>query len=164
MILLIALMGCEKNNTLSLSIEPLKNYSLNYSPCFEEKECDQFFYLPDLPQNVQYTIEKRKIDDEFILYNTLIMLKLYRAHLERAHQSYDLRPYSRSNKNPILQAFHKYSGVKITGEFLSSSISYEWVLKQQRLLDNPIINKELKRIKLVLDNIDKGVYWGEPES
>ncbi len=158
-ILLICASGCQSSNVSSISIGPLKDYALKYNPCLEEEDCSPFFHLPEVPATVEKVLEASKIDNDFIIYNTLIMLKLYRAQLERAHQSYDLRRQPGRSNRPILVAFSKYSGTAVSGEFVSSDISYLWVREQKQLIDNSLIIAEMKRIEKVLSNIEAGVYW-----
>jgi hypothetical protein len=159
-ILLIFSLGCQSDDTQTISIEHLKNFAFNYNPCLEGNNCDPFFQLPDAPVNVTNILKSRNDDNDLILYNTLIMLKLYRAQLEMAHQSYDLRGDQFEGKNnPILLAFGKYSGISISGEFVSSDISYHWAKKQASINTNPYINNEIERIEKVLSDIEDGVYW-----
>jgi hypothetical protein len=151
--------GDSEGNEPILSIESLMNFALSYKPCLDGDECHSFFTLPEVPPNVSNFLDKNEINEEFITYNTLIMLKLYRAQLEQAHQSYEIRDGKYGSNHPILTAFKKYSGNTVSGEFVSSSISYMWAKTQDKLKGNALIKNELNRIEKELNSIEKGVYW-----
>jgi hypothetical protein len=147
--LLFNLICCSKNRELESSINPLKSFAIEYNPCLEpENECHSLFGLPVVPDNVSKVLEDIEIDELLINYNTLIMLKLYRAQLERAHQSYDIRNNT-TRFHPVLKVFTKYSGIEIKGEFVSSDISYKWIKKQNDYRNNPLISEEMKRIEII---------------
>jgi hypothetical protein len=126
----------------------------------EGDDCDAFFILPDVPLAVENVLVKREVDNELMIYNTLIILKLYRAQLKRSHQSYDIRgSLSYSKRNPILQAFSSYSGVRVSGDFVSSDIGYHWAKKQVLINTNPQILRELEKTEKIRSDIDRGLFW-----
>lgn len=149
--LLLLLYGCHNKNDLNISIRPLKEYSINFKAC-DREDCVPFG-LPSVPEEVAQVLENRVIDNEFIIYNSLIAAKLYRQQLERAHQSYGI-----DRKHPVWLAFKKYSREPLRGDFVSSSVIYEW-LKRSDYRKNKLLKSELEAIDLELKNIENRIYW-----
>lgn len=126
----------------------LKTFAENYEP---KNKINQ---PPDMLPKVSESIKKAiyEADTAGEKYLTLIILKLYRAHLECCNQSYELRPDSELNivSNPILNEFLKitkqYSSTKYI-EFIPSSIAYEWTVKHPYLSEYDDINREIAKIK-----------------
>ena len=159
LLIFIVVVGCEGGRDSAILIAPLQEFALQYEPCIEEQECDSIFGLPILSEDLYQILNTRKVDEQLITYNTLILLKLYRTQLERTHQSYDIRNGEMGIKHPVLTVFTKYSGVKLTGDFVSSSISFKWAKENSTLLNNPLIQSEVSRIETELDKIERQVYW-----
>lgn len=112
-------------------------------------------YQPDLIPNKVVTSVPRFADSVLIAfkalayrdeeaakrYLTLIFLKLYRAHRQCCHQSYELRENSieriDSTKDPLLFEFNrvaKFYGNSERIKFVSSGISKAWVDRNRQLL------------------------------
>ena len=99
-------------------------------------------------------------------YLTLIFLKLYRAHMQCCHQSYELREGSiekiDSIKDPLLYVFNDITKLydhSARIEFVSSAISKNLVDSNQQLLQYDKIKLEYRKIQKVEDSIMKGLYW-----
>lgn len=130
-------------NRQELSIEPLKEYALAYQPC-DGESCyvekgekivmkKTFFSMAPIPKNVEYILKERVIDDEFIVYNSLIASRFLVSQLYYVNQSYQI-----STKHPVWRTFRKYSNIEFNDEFETSDIIYAWLRENeqyQNLLD-----------------------------
>lgn len=99
-------------------------------------------------------------------YLTLIFIKLYRAHLQCCHQSYDLRisgeSYIDQTQDPLLYEFNLLTNTYKQNEmvpFIPSSISYDYVKTHLYLLEYKKIKIEINKIESLLDEINKRVFW-----
>ncbi|MBP6391818.1 MAG: hypothetical protein KA175_14380 [Flavobacteriales bacterium] len=96
---------------------------------------------------------------------TLLFLKVYRAHLECCHQSYDLRTSpigSDRNKDPLVFQFVellKYQQGDVRLDFISSEIAFNHVAANKTLLNDPRVRQEHDAILTIRKNIDEGIYW-----
>lgn len=149
--LLFLLLGCESNSDSELPITELKDYALNFAPC-DQPDCTPFS-LPPFPKEVNLVLKNRIIDDELIIYNSLILAKQYHAQLKRAHQSYEI-----NRKHPSWIVFQKYSGEKITGELVLSHIIFDW-LENSKYKNHEILLPVVNSIKEEKNKIERGVYW-----
>jgi hypothetical protein len=99
-------------------------------------------------------------------YLTLIFLKLYRAHMQCCHQSYELRKNSAANidsiSDPLLYEYNlatrQFNPDKRI-EFVSSHIAQSWVDSNRYLLKYNQIRMEYDKIKKIEDSIAKHLYW-----
>lgn len=125
--------------------------------------------LPLLDKKMVYHFWQLKQSNysEFELYIAMMVVKVYRKHIEKTHQGYDMRrdPSGRGGVNPmddyILYEYCVTSencNPDSKGLFVSDST---WVEKNKRFLENPIIKSEYQIIKKTQRNIEKGVYWKE---
>lgn len=75
----------------SRSLQIFRKFALNYSPT--RKPNSGIAMLPETPDTVKRAIEILKTSQpkEFEKYLILIFVKLYSAHLECCHQSYEIR-------------------------------------------------------------------------
>jgi hypothetical protein len=92
-------------------------------------------------------------------YIILIFLRHYRAQVELAHQSYELREVSDSfgePKNPLSKEFLRLMNVNPKGrEFLSSGEAHTWVVNHPELLTYAPIKAEMERIDKAYRQIDE---------
>ena len=148
------------------SLEIFKDFALNYSPT--RKPNSGVAVLPEPSDSVLGAIEILKTSQpkEFEKYLTLIFVKLYSAHLECCHQSYEIRRQPPDGldkkKDPLVCEFNDLTG-KFTDkkriEFISSHIGYDYVMTHKYLLDFEPIKNHVDIIEQVQKNIEKGVYW-----
>lgn len=162
------LQALEQPNVLDSvkSIEVFKDFAMDYSP--SRKPNVGAAKLPELSDSVlsAMAIIKTSRPEEFEKYLMLIFVKLYSAHLECCHQSYEIRrqPTGRLNrgKDPLVYEFNditkKYKDNEQI-EFMPSSIGYEYVMTHRYLLDFQSIKKHVEIIERVQKNIEDGVYW-----
>lgn len=140
-ILLITLLlsSCTTNNQ-EMNIDSLRDYALNYP--VTTKLDSLRFVLPTLPAKVEDVVQNRIIDDEYMLYVSLILARHYRSQITIAGQSYII------NKNhPLWVVFEKYSGIKFQSEYeLSNVIYYNWLSPNSGSL-HPILKVEYEEIK-----------------
>jgi hypothetical protein len=126
--------------------EPVLAFALRYEPSSTEKNV-----VPRLPEpgaEVTAALGRRPLSSDARLGVALIGTRLYRYHVECFAQAYELR---QSEPNPILRAFAALSGRDQQGvEFLPSSAVHDWVLLQEDLAANPLIQRETKRIETAL--------------
>lgn len=130
------------------AVRVLKTFAENYKP--NNKVNESPAALPIVTEELKSAIYQADSVGE--KYLTLILLKLYKAHLECCNQSYELRPDSELDiiSNPILDEFLKTTKLynsKKSIEFIPSSIVYEWIIKHPYLCEYSPINKEMKAIK-----------------
>jgi hypothetical protein len=148
------------------SLETFKEFAQNYSP--SRKPNSGVAMLPETPDSVLSAI--RVVRDsqpkEFEKYITLIFVKLYSAHLECCHQSYEVRKEPQSGldqeKDPLVYEFNNFTkkypaGMRI--EFISSSLVYDYLISHRYLLELESINKHFEIIEQVNKNIEAGAYW-----
>lgn len=159
-----------RNNPIQLdslkSIEIFKDFALSYSPTREPNS--GVAMLPEPSDSVLGAIKISKTTQptEFEKYLILIFVKLYSAHMECCHQSYEIRRQPPGgldkSKDPLVYEFNdltkKYSNKKRI-EFISSHIGYDYVMTHKHLLDFEPIKKHIKIIEQVQKNIEEGVYW-----
>ena len=130
------------------SLKILKTFAESYSPKNKINESPDM--LPKVSQEIKTAIyEAGPLGEKYL---TLILLKLYVAHLKCCNQSYELRPDTEldSISNPILDEFIKITrlyDLKKPIEFIPSSIAYDWVSKHSDLNKYSAINKEMKKFK-----------------
>ncbi|MFA7380517.1 MAG: hypothetical protein WC150_08660 [Bacteroidia bacterium] len=123
--------------------------------------------LPETPDSIYQALRfvKRTQPKVFEKYLTLIFVKLYSAHLECCHQSYEVRRKSSTiNKEhePLVYEFNTLTKTFPVGkpiEFISSAIGYDYVSSNPHLLDFKPIKKQMKIIEQIHKNINEGVYW-----
>ena len=124
-----------------------KFFAENYKPNnFHNTSPDE---LPVVSNEIRTAIYQNEVRSE--KYLTLIILKLYRAHLECCNQSYELRKGYKldSLDTPILFEFIKITKIYDLNnpiEFIPSSIAYNLVNKNKELLKYPPIKKEFDLI------------------
>ena len=91
-------------------------------------------------------------------YIVLIFLRHYRAQVELARQSYELREVSNSYgepKNPLLKEFLRLLNVNPKErEFLSSGEAHTWVVNHPELMNYAPIKEEVERIDKAYKGID----------
>ena len=121
--------------------------------------------VPKITDKIRAIIYTR--DSSTILENekyiTLILLKLYRSHLECCNQSYELREINKldSLDTPIIYAFLRYTNLydlRKPIKFIPSSISYEWIKRKPILLDYEPIKNETVRIEELQNKIERGDF------
>ncbi len=144
------------------SQESIKGFALNYYPVNIPNGSPS--ELPQVNSDIKNDIENLIITNkkECEQYLTLILLKLYAAHLECCHQSYDLREKALkidTLSNPILYYFVEVTKFSVSKEFVSSSIGYDWVAINPSLLKYKPIKKECKRIEKISEDIHRGKFW-----
>ncbi|WP_298515809.1 hypothetical protein [uncultured Kordia sp.] len=149
------------------SLADFQKFALNYSP--KRKPNLGVAMLPETPDSIlnAITILKTSQPEEFEKYLILIFVKLYSAHLECCHQSYEMRRESAygldRTKDPLIYEFNllskKYPNTDEWIEIFSSGDSHSYVMSNKHLLDFPPIKKHIKIIEKVFKNIDEGVYW-----
>ncbi len=150
------------------NLDALVDYSIQYEPCKNDLNC-LGIGLPNPPKEVLDLLESADPSIEYKQAVTLVLLKTYRYHLENFHQGYEIRGEItgilwKREINPFLQAFHDFSGVSISGEFVHSEIGYKWASQNRAIANTPEIMSELKRIELELGKIEKGIYWENQNS
>jgi acyl carrier protein len=146
------------------SIQLIMQFSEDFTPS------ESFATLPEITDTIYRAFEIAKS----VNYNayeeciTLIFIKLYRAHLECCHQSYEVRKQRPDKLNklrdPLVYEFLNFSKGYQEGkrlEFISSSIGYTYVKQNPHLLENNQIKEQYDIIKKISKNIEDGVYWKE---
>lgn len=131
------------------SLERLRLFAIGYKPYGEPPQ-----QIPSISEELRMDIVESIKADPIASekYLTLILLKLYNAHLECCNQSYELRKNFTldSLQTPILYWFLEiteiYEADKMI-EFIPSSIAYEWVVKNPKLIEDKFIKHEIKLIK-----------------
>ena len=145
------------------SLEIFKSFALNYSP-----KNESWAKLPEPSDTVLRAIDLVKVTypQEYEKHLILIFLKLYSAHLECCHQSYDVRQHTPigidPEKDPLVYEFNdltKYFPVDKPIEFISSHLVHEYVLSNKHLVEFPPIKEHLQIIEQIEKNIEEGVYW-----
>lgn len=157
--------NCKNKNILtsqkSKKILELKEFAERYKA--ENNEFNNHLQLPEIDSNLAKIIliecDSMKRDCE--KYLTLIILKMYKAHLKCCNQTYEIRNKLSFNREeqPILYQFLKITGIydpNIFVEFIPSSISYQWVKNNQELMKYKPIRSEIREIERILKNIEKG--------
>jgi hypothetical protein len=122
--------------------------------------------LKDVPDSVVYAFRNLNDKEAKEKYLALVYLKLYRAHMQCCHQSYELRTkFSNkidSTSDPLLFEYNlvtkQYNNRKPI-EFVPSSIAKVWVDSNQYLLNYNKIKMEYNKIEKVQDFILKHLYW-----
>ncbi len=146
------------------SIQMFRVFSESYSPT--RKPNSGVATLPETPDTVLQALEvmKKSEPKEFEKYLTLIFIKLYSAHLECCHQSYEIRklPLGNLDKNrePLIYEFNILANKYIEGnpiEFISSSIGYDYVKSNPHLLGFEPIKKHIEIIEQVHKKIEQGM-------
>lgn len=151
---LLVIVGCSSGNNQDIPIQPLKDYAINYFPCNTSKDIQCLEgELPILPEDIIHILKHRKIDEQFIIYNSLIASRLYSHHLVRARQSYGI-----NQSHPVWEAFEKYSEISFNSEFETSAVIYSWLYKGHYNKDK-LLNHEYNIMVNEHDNIEKGIYW-----
>lgn len=148
------------------SLEIFKDFSLAYTPT--RKPNSGVAILPEPSDSILNAIKNLKISQpkEFEKYLTLIFVKLYSAHLECCHQSYEIRRQLGGGidkeKDPLiyeLNGLTKMYPEKKQIEFVPSHIVYDYIMTHKYLLDFEPIRKHVEIIEQVQKNIEEGVYW-----
>lgn len=144
----------------------VRNFAEQYNPSFESNMGVPA--LGNIKNEVINAIKELRGASKVELekYLTLIFIKLYRAHLECCHQSFELRlsdkTYIDQNQDPLLYEFNLIIKMFKQNEmipFISSRISYDYVMSHSYLLEYNKIKSEIKIIDRLLDKINKGIYW-----
>lgn len=148
------------------SLEIFKEFALNYNPT--RKPNSGVAMLPEPTDPVLKAIETLKTSQpkEFEKYLSLIFVKLYSAHLECCHQSYEVRRQPPGgldrDKDPLVYEFNdlteQFADNKRV-EFISSGIVYDYVKSHKYLLDFEPIKKHVEIIEQIHKNIEDGIYW-----
>ena len=145
------------------SLEIFKIFALDYFPKHELGA-----KLPETPNTVLQAIDVVKVSHpkEYEKYLVLIFMKLYGAHMECCHQSYEVRKQTLGGldrkKDPLVYEFNgltKYFPEEKPIELFSSHLAHEYVLANKHLLNFPPIKEQFEAIEQVHKNIDEGVYW-----
>ena len=142
-----------------IDISPLREFADSYEPtATEAMPCP---ILPTPPRNVLRVLQKHPVNDEYCRHVTLVLLKLDRFHVERFHQSYDIRQVpncKRGIRNGFLSAFARMA--RITDEwdpdkldYLGSSVVEHWIDLHVYEVRDDRIKRELKRIRAVREKI-----------
>ena len=151
------------NNDSFNSLAIFKDFSENYSPA----PILGVAKLPDLPNDVlsAMRVVKSSQPEEFEKYLTLIFVKLYSAHLECCHQSYELRKQNPRgidpDRDPLVYEFNTLSNYFPTDkpvEFIPSSIGFDYVESHPYLLEFEPIKKHIELINGVHKNMESGTY------
>jgi hypothetical protein len=127
--------------------DPVLAFALHYEPSSSDEI--PVPGLPDAGATVAAALERRPLPPDARLGVALIGTRLYRYHVECFGQAYELR---RSAPNPMLQAFAALAGHDPElsfedVEFLPSRAIHDWVVLQDDLANNPLIERETKRIE-----------------
>jgi hypothetical protein len=149
-------------NHLKLAKKFAEAYSPNLVPNTGVAE------VPSVPDSVLAAFKAlgtiNKADEE--KYLTLIFLKLYRAHMQCCHQSYELRKKLATNIDSVTDALlYEYNLVTKQYsldepiEFVPSHIVQSWVDSNKHLLKYNQIRMEYDKIKMIEDSIAKHLYW-----
>tara|TARA_B100000809_G_scaffold265497_1_gene324510 strand:- start:50 stop:559 length:510 start_codon:yes stop_codon:yes gene_type:complete len=147
------------------NIEIVKEFSESYSPT--SKPNHGIAQLDSIPNHVIQAfrnIENKKEEEKYLV---LIFIKLYSAHLQCCHQSYDTRgshPTIDKEKDPLVYEFNlltKYYKFDKPIEFISSSLAYDWIQDNPHLLEYNKIKEQVVIIEQILKNVEKGVYWSK---
>lgn len=147
-------------------LELFKDFALDFSPT--RKPNSGVAMLPETPDTVLRAIRiiKTSQPKEFEKYLTLIFVKLYSAHLECCHQSYEIRRQPTGGldkeKDPLVYEFNELTKMFPKDkriEMISSAIGYEYVKSHKYLLDFEPIERHIEIIEQVHKNIEEGVYW-----
>lgn len=125
----------------------LREFATAYEPKGrEDLPCPN---LPEPPPGVRRTLESHPLTDEFCRHVSLVLLKLYRFHVENFSQGYDLRLPDSSN--PFFVAFKRM--VRIDDEwdedkydYLGSGMVLKWVILRASMLRDQRISREMDRI------------------
>lgn len=143
----------------SIDISPLREFANSYEPA--GTEAVPIPILPTPPRNVLRVLQKHPVNDEYCRHVTLVLLKLDRFHVERFHQSYDIRevPHGkRGIRNGFFSAFARMA--RITDEwdpnkldYLGSSVVEHWIELHAYEVRDDRIKRELKRIRAVREKI-----------
>jgi len=146
------------------SLEIFKDFAINYTPT--RKPNSGVAILPKTPDSVIQAINILKFSNpkEFEKFLTLIFIKLYSAHLECCHQSYEIRRQPPNGldkeRDPLVYEFNnltkKYPFDKPI-EFISSSIGYDYVKSHKYLMDFEPIKKHVDKIEHVQKKIEEGL-------
>ncbi len=143
--LIFMLISCSLNNEI-ISIEPLKEYALNYQFVADPEKVN--YKLPALPPNVERVVVHRIIDEEYKFYVSLILARQYRSHITAAGQSYKIR-----KNHPLWVSFEKFSGIEFQPEYeLSYVIYYNWLKPNGTHLD-PLLQVEYEAIQKELARV-----------
>ena len=148
------------------SLEVFKEFALNYNPT--RKPNSGVAKLPEPSDSVLRAIKilKTSSPKEFEKYLSLIFVKLYSAHLECCHQSYEIRQQPPvgldKERDPLVCEFNdlteKFNDNKRI-EFISSGIAYDYVYTHKYLMDFEPIKKHIEIIEQVHKNVEDGTYW-----
>lgn len=148
------------------SLEILKTFAEAYSPTRQPNSWIE--KLPEAPDSVlrAISIVKASQPKEFERYLTLIFVKLYSAHLECCHQSYEIRKQpSRGldkKRDPLVYEFNTLAKMFPDGkpiELISSDIGYDYIKTHKYLLSFEPIGKQVTIIEQIQKNIKDGIYW-----
>jgi len=148
------------------NFEIFRDFAIDFSPTRNPNS--GVAVLPAPSDMVLSAVETIKFSQskEYEKYLVLIFVKLYSAHLECCHQSYEIRRQPSigldRKKDPLVYEFNdltsQFSNKKRI-EFISSSIAYDYVNSHNYLLDFEPIKKHIEIIEQVHKNIEDGVYW-----
>lgn len=148
------------------SLEIFKNFSVAFSP--SRKPNSGVAMTPESSDSVLTAIDNLKISQpkEFEKYLILIFVKLYSAHLECCHQSYDIRRQLGGGldkeKDPLIYELNELTKMfpeKKQIEFFSSGLVYDYIKNHKYLLDFEPIKNQVEIIEQIQKNIEEGVYW-----
>ncbi len=142
------------NDDSGLSVEPLEKFAIGFKPRVERRREGKYRWLKCLDSSNTYSddaarvLRQRIIDDQYKLYVSLAILKLYNCHYQ-AHglsQEFDDNPQTLEGLNLVHGAYVKL--LAQTGRSLENPLTFDIVnfLKENpALLKNPQLRKELRR-------------------
>lgn len=137
------------NNNATLAIEPLKEFAIAYSPKDEKYgKLTEFAKCHLVPQNIHddvaYVLKHRIIDNDYKLYVSLVILKLYNCHYEISGLGHGLNEFSLEdlwNFNPFYRAYNNI--VDNSEEYLTTFEIINWLDRHNEFMGNEAIIKEL---------------------
>jgi len=153
-ILILRFCTCQQDNHL----EYLKNYSKVY--VFDRDN----FLNRNLPDNFCHKVEKAYKTDstQTLVYLNLILLKMYKGHLECCQQSYGIRPIYNdgiadwvdelNDENCIFYYVIQHSTAKNHG-FVTSALAYMNAKNDTLLQNNALIKEELLKVESIRDTL-----------
>ena len=162
------------NSTKTENVDTLRNVNTanffvhHYNP--NRKSNSGIARLPVPSDSIvsAFLFVKDNYPDKFETQLTILLLKLYRAHLECCHQSYEIRQEPSTELSPtrdfLVYEFnllsHQFPANKRL-ELITSTIGYNYVKSNPRLLTNDTVRVYFEAIEEIHQNIDNGAYWKE---
>jgi len=127
-LILTATVGCEKkDHNIDIELGVVKKYAESYRPKAKGQDLASL-ELQDTPKAVAEALQESAATGsrKHEKYIYLIMLRLYRGHIEYAHQSYDIRKDNeipdKEPSNIVVREFCRLAGIDTEmNEFISSA-------------------------------------------